>query len=176
VTVRWAEGLDTLRLKKLKITPPPRNAYSQMWNLTLDAEFTGLHIWLKVLLGEKLWDDDYMCCDNPFKVQIRASALCTDDHGFYGPVQVFVSALDPFDWKHHSAWQDNYGDTIRVKADYGVSESVQENVRKQFKNVVNQFRLKHPDGRYTNPLDAMAVILQNVVKYNSGTKCPHIAS
>ena len=36
------------------------HAYAQVWNLTVSAEFTGLHIWLKVVLGDEVWDDDYM--------------------------------------------------------------------------------------------------------------------
>ena len=28
ITVRWAEGLDTLVLKEIKVTPPPEDAYN----------------------------------------------------------------------------------------------------------------------------------------------------
>merc|ERR1719230_1406152 len=57
VTARWIEGLDTVTFQELKITQPLNNTGSQLWNLTLTGEFTGLHIWLKVMLGGKLWID-----------------------------------------------------------------------------------------------------------------------
>merc|ERR1712106_525761 len=88
IIVRWMEGINTLVVREMRISPPPKDAYAQLWNFTLAAEFTDLHIWLKVMLNGEPWDDDYMCCDNPFRVAIRVSALCTDNHGFFSPVSV----------------------------------------------------------------------------------------
>jgi len=174
VTARWIEGLNTLSFKELKIDQPTNNVGPQLWNLTLSGEFTDLHIWLKVMLGGKLWINDYMCCKNPFRFSLRASALCTEDHGFYSPVKLAVASLDPFDWKHDANWQDSMGSHITLSVDYGQKSSVQDSVREIFVSQIGEFKMLLQDGMELQPLNIAAEILQTVVKQNSGSKCPRM--
>lgn len=176
VTARWIEGLDTVKLQELRITQPKNPIGPQLWNLTLSGEFTGLHIWLKVMLGGKLWINDYMCCQNPFRFSLRASAICDDEHGFMSPIKLEVAQLDPFDWKHDANWEDAMGSHISLSVDYGQKSSVQNQVREVFVSQIGNVRIRLADQTVWDPLVVAAQILQTVVRQNSGSKCPRMGA
>jgi hypothetical protein len=174
VTAKWIEGLDTLQIRELKITQPSSNVGRKIWNLTLSAEFTDLHIWLKVKLGQKVLANNYMCCTNPFKFAVRASAMCTDEHGFFSPVKVEVPELDPFDWSSAAQWRDQWGSNVKLTVDVGKKNSVQQQVRDMFTGQAGKMSLRLNDGTTVDPWVVFAKLLRTIVYQNSGSKCPHM--
>lgn len=179
ITVRWIEGLDTLEFNEVRVTaPPPADADAvQVWNTTISASFTGLHIWLKVYLGDVLWVDDYMCCHNPFHWEIRISALCDEERGFFPPLKMEVSDMDDFNWVHRTNWQDQIGNSQGLTVDYGQHGHVEEMIRGVVMGKTGKFWLNRPDGSRIDPFSVGAKVLNRVARHNNGehaSKCPRM--
>lgn len=174
ITVRWVEGLETIAVRDLKVLQPDTNVGPQVWNTTLSASFTGLKIWLRVMLGSQLWIDDYMCCHGPFRFQVRASATCNDEHGFYSPIKVEVSDMDDFNWIHRTNWQDEEGNSQGFTVNYGSFDAVQETIRGMVMQKAGNFWIDRPDGSRVSPLDLGVQLLNRVTSRSIGKTCPRM--
>mmetsp|Transcript_115548 Transcript_115548/g.204221 ORF Transcript_115548/g.204221 Transcript_115548/m.204221 type:complete len:1057 (-) Transcript_115548:56-3226(-) len=179
ITVRWIEGLDTLQFDRVKVQPPPSSGLEdvQVWNSTIAASFTGLHIWLKVFLGDVLWVDDYMCCQNPFHFELKVSAMCDEQRGFFPPLKLEVSDMDDFNWVHRTNWQDQIGNSQGFTVDYGQHGHVEEAIREIIMGKTGRFWVNRPDGSQIDPLKMGANALNRIALENRGdaaAKCPHL--
>jgi len=171
VTAKWATGLNTLEIMDILILPPANiTAYTQEWNMTIRAKFSDLKVWLKVLLGDEEWVDDYMCCDNPFKFTVQVSVRCTLGRGFH-PIQLHVLHMDEINFKHRVEVQRTQDFSASWNIDYGRSDDVEQMLRKFLTGKRGKLLIRNSDGSTTDPLASASHVLNNIVFLNTGQQC-----
>lgn len=187
---KWITGIDTMRVTRMELLPPSNeDASFQKWNFEIDGQLTDLHVWLKIGLsahawdslnafedvfdfgnGAKVWFDDNMCCTNPFKFTIQASAECFEGYGFR-PVKMDIPRLDPIEIKHTV----DKGKMGSYEANYGSYSVVQDALRKLFQAKTSQVRVQMGDSTIVDPMDFISKKMEELVRLNTGKECPTAA-
>jgi hypothetical protein len=171
VTAKWATGLNTLEIMDILLTKPFNvSYYTQQWNLTVTAKFADVHVWLKVMLGEKEWVNDYMCCDKAFHFTIRATAQCTQGFGFH-PMRLHVLRMDPIEIQHNVEVEKNQDFSASYHVDYGRNEEVERVIKKFLSGNRGKLLIKNSDGSTTDPLASASEVLNDIVFLNTGQQC-----
>jgi len=171
VTAKWATGLNTLELMDILIAKPFNvSYYTQQWNLTVKAKFEDVHVWLKVLLGEKEWINDYMCCDKAFHFTIQASVQCTQGFGFH-PMRLHVLRMDPIEIQHNVEVEKQQDFSAYYHVDYGRNEGVEHVIKKFLSGNSGKLLIKNSDGSTTDPLASASEVLNDIVFLNTGQQC-----
>jgi len=171
VTAKWATGLNTLEIMDILITKPFNvSYYTQQWNLTVTAKFADLHVWLKVLLGEKEWVNDYMCCDKAFHFTIQATVQCTQGFGFH-PMRLHVLRMDPIEIQHEVEVEKKQDFSASYHVDYGRNEKVEHVIKKFLSGDRGKLLIKNSDGSTTDPLASASEVLNDIVFLNTGQQC-----
>jgi len=171
VTAKWATGLNTLEIMDILIMPPTNvTEITQQWNMTVTAKFSDLHVWLKVVLGDEEWINDYMCCDTPFHFTIQASVQCTLGFGFH-PMQLNVLHMDHIEFVHRVEVGRSQGFSASYHVDYGRSEMVEHTIMNLMTGKTGKFLIKNSDGSTTDPLASASNVLNDIVFLNTGQQC-----
>merc|ERR1712224_302357 len=187
LTVKWLTGVNSLQFTQLVVLPPSKNSTNeQRWNFVMDGEFRNLHVWIKVLVdqglfdplgmgailgseakGKEVWLDDNMCCKNPFHFRLQASAVCTREDGFH-KVQVDIPKLDKLEFKHtvHDVDKGWY------QVDYGSYDVVETTLKSLFRQKAGEVRIKNADGTVIEPMVEIGHIVEEVIMLNTGHHCP----
>jgi len=172
-TASWATGLNTLEIMDWRLLPPEDVTVSpQMWNMSVRGKFTDLHVWIKVLLGDKEWVNDYMCCDKSFHFTIQASARCVQGRGFER-VRLHVLHMDAIDFKHEEQYEGGQGDSTSIAWDYGRFGVVEKALSNFMTLNTGKLLMKNSDGSIVDVLSSASGVLEDIVMLNTGHHCPY---
>lgn len=173
VIAKWATGLNSLELMDARVFEPANiTQFTQEFNMTVKVKFSDLHVWLKVLLGkeERVWVDDYMCCDNPFHFTLEASVRCTLGQGFH-PIQLHAPHVDHINFKHRVEVEKTQDSSMSWNIDYGRSSNVEQALRMILTGKRGKLLIKNSDGSTTDPLASASDVLNSIVYLNTGQQC-----
>jgi len=172
----WVTGLNTLEVTDMRVLPPSKLSVSpQQWNMTFSGVFRNVHVWVKVDVGGKEWVNDYLCCDNPFRFVLQATADCVEESGFT-PMELSIVDSDPIKFGHK--WEDTSQDdwsitSSSIEWDYGRQGLVEQELRKVVTGKTGTLLVKTTSGAVIDALKSVSNLLTDVVKLNTRQLCPH---
>jgi len=171
IAVLWATGLKSLELVDALVTPPADiSAPSQQWALTLTAMFSNLHIYTKVLVNDKEWLSDYICCDKTLHFTVKASAECHTGIGF-SAIQLELVNMDKIDFVQKKQMVLDSGAHASFELDYGTSETVEKAVANFISLKAGALLMRNSDGSTTDTLQTVSEALSAVIELNTGQRC-----
>lgn len=171
IAVLWATGLKSLELVDALVTPPADiSSPSQQWALTLTAMFSNLHIYTKVLVNDKEWLSDYICCDKTLHFTVKASAECQTGIGF-SAVQLELVNMDKIDFVQKKQMVLDSGAHASFELDYGTSETVEKAVANFISLKAGALLMRNSDGSTTDTLQTVSEALSAVIELNTGQRC-----
>eukprot|EP00928_Gymnodinium_smaydae_P087701 TRINITY_DN71933_c0_g1_i1.p1 TRINITY_DN71933_c0_g1~~TRINITY_DN71933_c0_g1_i1.p1 ORF type:complete len:1063 (+),score=225.23 TRINITY_DN71933_c0_g1_i1:188-3376(+) len=170
-TAVWTTGMDTFTITSVRVLQPTIND-GQRWSLDIDGKFDQIRLWLRVMLGQRMWINDYMCCDGPFRFTIQASATCREVDGFQ-KVHLEFSHLDKIKFSHKvDQITKNPGEHRWYQVDYGEARQVQEALEDFLRGGAGRLVVKTPDGQGEDFLQLLGDLLGEVLYLNTGHRCP----
>ncbi|CAE7470645.1 bah [Symbiodinium sp. CCMP2456] len=171
IAVLWATGLKSLELVDALVTPPADiSSPSQQWALTLTAMFSNLHIYTKVLVNDKEWLSDYICCDKTLHFTVKASAECQAGIGF-SAFQLELVNMDKIDFVQKKQMVLDSGAHASFELDYGTSETVEKAVANFISLKAGALLMRNSDGSTTDTLQTVSEALSAVIELNTGQRC-----
>lgn len=169
----WATGLNTLELVELRLDPPvPINSSfgSERWTLSLRGRFTDLRVWMNVLVDEKPFVNDYMCCSGPFNFAMEAVGNCSRGKGF-DRISLHLTHMDPIEFVHSVKYDNHAGDSASYQIDYGRSKMIEVALKEFMSGRGGKLLMRDSDGSTADGLEKVSQILGNIMFLNTGQHC-----
>ncbi|CAE8650023.1 unnamed protein product [Polarella glacialis] len=174
----FIDGISTLRILEAKVLPESAvgvvegrqslgHPGMQRWAVQVRGEFTGLKVWAKATKGGHDLVNGYICCQNPYHLSLQVSVFCSEEEGFQGNATVDDFHIDPVSLK------SDISTNTMFQIDMGDSEDlVHEAIKSHLESAIIEKTGGVTPAKAGLPPFALTGILNKVLWFNGGTRCP----
>jgi len=125
---------------------------------------------MNVLVDEKPFVNDYMCCSGPFNFAMEAVGNCSRGKGF-DRISLHLTHMDPIEFVHSVKYDNHAGDSASYQIDYGRSKMIEVALKEFMSGRGGKLLMRDSDGSTADGLEKVSQILGNIMFLNTGQHC-----